>query len=487
MASAGRLAGVLPLLLPACTPPPDPPRLVLLYAPCTVSREFLSPYDDGVDFTPHLDRLAAEAVVFRRHMTEAGQSGVAYASLFSGAQATEHGVFAHPTPIAESVELIAERFARDGWETWFWGGHALASSEYDYSQGVPAEHTFERGLVHDDEAFSALLDRLRDDPSERALVITNFTVTHAPYQRSALEAFGKRFPERLAAVTPLGARLGEYLDVYRRNHIQLANNFAETAERTGLGPEEVAELDLVLGVLYAANVHRLDRMFGEVVGEIERRGLLDQSVIAFTTDHGEITRFDGALFPWTHGWELATEVLEIPWLIRAPPSHAVRGDYTGVSRSTDVLPTLAGLAGLPADSPRPEPDGGSPGAPPGLRGIGLGFTRRQVLRGIDLSGALPGRGPAPDLSAWSHTVVQHDRHRVKNATRWLEFHGGVRVAEPWVSLRRGDLFAKYRRLKGGTLGVPALRPLRGSAPTPRSLRARQPGPHSTGRSAGRLP
>ncbi len=49
-----------------------PPRLVLLYAPCTVNRSFLSPYDEKVGYTPHLSAFAREAVTFRRHQTEAG-------------------------------------------------------------------------------------------------------------------------------------------------------------------------------------------------------------------------------------------------------------------------------------------------------------------------------------------------------------------------------------------------------------------------------
>ena len=34
---------------------PDSPRLVVLYATCTVNRNYLGPYDPDVDFTPHLD------------------------------------------------------------------------------------------------------------------------------------------------------------------------------------------------------------------------------------------------------------------------------------------------------------------------------------------------------------------------------------------------------------------------------------------------
>ena len=104
-------------------------------------------------------------------------------------------------------------------------------------------------------------------------------------------------------------------------------------------------------------------------------------------------------------------------------------------------PQRAGLAGLSIDPARPQPGGDRFGDP-------------HARLGVDLSGALRGREPAPDLSAGSHTVVQHERfrRRVKRATHWLELHGEVGRTEPWVSLRRGDLFAKDRRLEADRWG-----------------------------------
>src|SRR5262245_4915238 len=89
---------------------PIPPRLVVLYAPCTVSRSYLGPYTPGVRYTPHLDRFATEGVVFENDYTEADQSGIAYAALFSGSQADHHGIYRHPQPLADEVRLIFEAF-----------------------------------------------------------------------------------------------------------------------------------------------------------------------------------------------------------------------------------------------------------------------------------------------------------------------------------------------------------------------------------------
>ena len=95
---------------------------MLLYATCTLSKDFLAPYDASVGFTPSLAALAAEGVTFERHQTESGQSGTAFASIFSGTQADRHGVYDHPTWLADDAYLVSEAFAARGWETW-WPTH----------------------------------------------------------------------------------------------------------------------------------------------------------------------------------------------------------------------------------------------------------------------------------------------------------------------------------------------------------------------------
>ena len=158
--------------------PSPPPRLVLLYAPCTVNRSFLAPYDPAVEFTP---TLAAQVVVFERHWSESGQSGIAYASLLAGTQADGHGVWAHPSRIPSSVYLVTEAFADSGYETFSWTAHGLASARYAYAQGVPAENVFDgRRLRASDPGFLAILKRLRRDPDYKAFLFTNFSGLRRP-------------------------------------------------------------------------------------------------------------------------------------------------------------------------------------------------------------------------------------------------------------------------------------------------------------------
>ena len=75
------LTTILLGIVVACAEPgPETPRLVILVATCSVNAAYLSPYNDEVSSTPNLAKFADESIVFNRHFTEAGQSGIAFAS-----------------------------------------------------------------------------------------------------------------------------------------------------------------------------------------------------------------------------------------------------------------------------------------------------------------------------------------------------------------------------------------------------------------------
>lgn len=365
--------------------PRKEPRLVLLYAPCTVSRQFLSPYEPSIRYTPHLAELASEAMVFDSHYTEAGQSGISYASLVSGGQADLHEVFRHPSKIASEPVLITEAFAASGYEPFYWNDHLFASAKLRYARGVPPKNRHvkkvgeESGLLEaDDPAFVSILDRLTRDPNYKAFVLANPVVTHGRYSSEHLERFLEEFPEERGGLTD--AEIRRYRKIYYANYFGLSWNFPGTIEAVELDPSEVETLVQVIELLYSSNVYYLDELFGAVVEAIRKHDLSNETVIAFTTDHGEVMYRETAPFAFAHGLQLAPEVLNVPWIVFAPGVGVPAGRYPGITRSTDVFPTLAGLGNVKLQADRRPP-------------------------GVDLSPALRGRASPPELSAFSHTTV----------------------------------------------------------------------------------
>ncbi len=385
-----------------------------------MSVRHLGPYATDVGYTPHLTAFAAEARVFERHQTEAGASGIAYASLFSAGQAPHHGVYSQPRRLDERLTLLGEVFAAAGYETHAWLAHPMANAGLRYDQGVAPERSHPRPLTGDDPDFAALLARLVSDPGARAVAVTNFTVTHRPYPGLLLDAFCERFPEPCVPRRD-EARFERYRALLRAHGVALSYDFEATARRLGLATDEWASFGRAIELLYRADVFHLDQRFGAVLDALREAALLDQTLVVFTADHGESLR--GAdLFPWSHSYSLSAEVLQVPLLIRGPGVEP--GRHAGVTRSVDVLPTLAGLAGIPYNAPA----GG----------------------GVDLSGAVLGREAAPELLAFSHTAMLPQR-MLRQLPRFRTLARHFPRADPrllWVAVREGDAVVTLERRSG---------------------------------------
>lgn len=395
-----------------------PPRLVLLYATCSLSRAHLGPYSPEVAFTPALSRFAAEALVFDRHQAEAGQSGPAFAAIVTGTGAAQHGILRHPYFLDESLETITEAFAAAGYDVHTWLDHLMASSVLQYGQGVSGDNVHKGLLEADSPGFVAILDRLAKDPSYKAFVLTTFTVTHSPYAAARLDDFCAAYPGECEIRRDAEA-FERDRKIHRENFLQLAINHQGKIAELGLSAADVAHLAQTTELLYKADVFRLDAMFGAVVTQIDGRGLAPRSLIAFTSDHGEILYRDNALLFWTHGFQLAPEELTTALLIRGPGVHP--GRYGPVTRSIDVFPTLAALSGIAVKLPGDE--------------------------GADLSAAVLGAAEPPRQLAYSHSALYPGK--IDDYPFLETLLGKNRHVDLWVAVRDGDRVFKLRRFGDG--------------------------------------
>ena len=431
------------LSLAACGGAPKKPRLVLLYGACTVNRSCIGPYGD-VSYTPNLDAFAAESVVFERHMSESGQSGISFASIFTGSQADRHGIYDHPNRLDDSLYLITEAFRDAGFDPWFFSGHQMASYDLNYGQGVERDHVFQPApprkrekiwsfLQRGNPLTEKLLKRLREDPDYRAFVLCNFTVSHGRYEKQIpaeeYDAFLASHPEVARGLTRRDLDWAWGLYGAHRFDLQWA---PEKARREmGLSDADQDRFERALEWTYRADLAFLDGMFGRTLRLLEEEGLRDESLIAFTADHGETFARPGTLFHWTHGLQLAPEVLEVPWILSVPGGRVRPGRYGPVTRSIDVFPTLAGLCGIDL----------------GGRGV----------EGVDLSGALLGRERQPHLLAFSHTTkigtkMQPDFARWEETSKYFASDDVDRI---WVQVREGDWVLKWRNFGADRWGAQA--------------------------------
>jgi choline-sulfatase len=96
---------------------------------------------------------------------------------------------------------------------------------------------------------------------------------------------------------------------------------------------------------YFACVDFLDDIVGEFLAALDRDGTLEDTIVVYASDHGELAGEHGLW--WKHTWhEAATRV---PWFVQTPAHR--RGDRDAATVETptslaDLFPTLCGLAGV---------------------------------------------------------------------------------------------------------------------------------------------
>jgi arylsulfatase A-like enzyme len=127
---------------------------------------------------------------------------------------------------------------------------------------------------------------------------------------------------------------------------------------------------------YDRQIAQVDSEFGKLIDALDTSGVLEDSYLIATSDHGEMFErgFSG------HGGRLMYEpVLRTPLLIHAP-EQAERKDVSITTSNVDVLPTLLSIAGKDI--------------PPALEG--------QVLAGF--GGAENRERPVFSVAAWQNSA-----------------------------------------------------------------------------------
>jgi len=442
-AAAGAGAGIYTWRRNSSTPPlrstsrnPDHPRLVLFYVPCTVPAWSINPFNPSIGFTPNLARLAEQSAVLTNNSVEVGHSGLSYASLFTGAHADRHGVFTQPEILSAPLPQISQVFADNGYDTFYFDRHSMAKFNMKY--GVGSRHVDDYLLTPRHWLFDRLLDKLSSDKNYRAFVMTTFTVTHAPYAfqptlRQRIRDYGlsdiwniRDLPAERKAANLTWDEVKRFQDRYQNgdpSSLHMQWDFPNYLKKLGYPPDKLKKYLDAIKYLFKLNMARLDTLFGKTVDRIRERGLMEQSVIVFTADHGEIMTRDNAFFHFTHGNQLAPEVLNTPLIIYGPSVGVKPGMHNFVSRSTDVFPTLAGLCG------QAMPQGAAPA-------------------GADLSATLRGAAPAPQLDAFSHETVMTPKTAAPNK----QFATLIKVHPPlgdpasmWAAVRNRDHIVKFAK------------------------------------------
>jgi arylsulfatase A-like enzyme len=114
----------------------------------------------------------------------------------------------------------------------------------------------------------------------------------------------------------------------------------------GLHPAEEVDWDRVRR-LYAGDVHTADALLGALLRRLSERGLLDETVVIVTSDHGENLGDHGLI---DHQFGVFETLLAVPLVVRAPGLLPVGVRHDPVMLS-DLFATALDVAGSDAERP----------------------------------------------------------------------------------------------------------------------------------------
>jgi len=309
------------------------PPHIIVYVVDTLRADHLGTYGYGLPTSPRLDAFAADAVVFERGYAHSGWTRTSVASLLSGLNPMAHGVMEREHPLPAPMITLPAVMADLGFETVGIVTNGILAPAFGFDNGfdtyqyLPEQDPEKQPEVHwlSDEVNTRFFEWLDDRSGESPFfAYLHTTDPHSPY--TPRSPYRERF---------LGDRPSSGL-VWPRY-----------ADRFVAGQDEVTEVELrdELMALYDAEVAFNDEQFGRLLEGLRARDLYDETVIVFTSDHGEEFLDHGQ---YSHGRTLYREMIHVPFIVRLP--GGVQGGLrsSATARHIDLLPTLTELAGAEA-------------------------------------------------------------------------------------------------------------------------------------------
>lgn len=376
------------------TPGGEPRRPnVVVYLVDTLRADHLGCYGYPRPVSPRLDAFAAGSVLFETAVAQSPWTRPSVVSIFTGLTPRAHGVNGQRDALAPDALTLAEVLSAHGYRTAGVVANPNAAGRFGLAQGFDeyellpghrngaprvtawAEERLERWQREDERGGEP-----PDEDSRRPFFLYLHTVEpHSPYQPA--EPFRSRFAAGVPE-GPLGTRW----------HLKRLRSGEEAAT-----PEVVGHLlDL-----YDAEVAANDAAFSAVLDLLDARGLADDTVVVFTSDHGEEFLEHGG---FEHGSTFYSEVIEVPLVVRFPGGEHAGRRVAPPVQHTDLPSTLLSYLGLPA-LPRAE----GRDLVPWLRGTGPSpqeVARAEIHSHLDRHGQV---GSAVTAGPWRYVLEESPR------------------------------------------------------------------------------
>ncbi len=291
--------------------------------------------------TPELDKFAASAVNFNNAVSVCPVCTPYRASLLTGRFPTSTGMFLNDVYLPSEELCMAEIYKEANYNTaylgkWHLDGHGRKDNVmperrqgFDFWKGSECDHNYpkEHYYANNDpdikywEGYStyAISKEAQHYMEENVnkenpfLLFVSIATPHFPHQTAPKE----------------------YMEMYTPDKLTLEANVTDNMQEWAL-----KELQG-----YYAHCTATDKAIGEIIEKAKELGIYDNSIIVFTSDHGEMMGSHGYRPFMKH--QAYAESSEIPFLISYPNMRNNKGKVAEAPITTpDILPSLLSMCNI---------------------------------------------------------------------------------------------------------------------------------------------
>lgn len=376
---------------------------VLLILVDQVLRSSLAAYGGTVCRTPALDTLAASGVIFDHAYTTISLCSPARASLFTGKLPHKHGILYNVThhtygraELAEDEVVLSRLMREAGYACGYFGKWHIGMEKGATAYGFEGTRFPGFGLPSDFVADYDAFLKSHDHPGLESVTVRN--LLGGADIPEAMLPLGRTLPnaargavysgviDLATELTPAGYVAAGTIDFMRAHrdepffavasfwgphHPALPSPEFDGTHARELIPEwgnfaDELEEKPRIQKRYARRLHpkltnapwpiwrriisahydfmaMIDAQIGRILQELETLGLADNTVVVFTSDHGDTLGCHGG--QWDKGPYMYEETYAVPLILRLPDVIAGRAMHAMVS-NMDLFPTILDACGL---------------------------------------------------------------------------------------------------------------------------------------------
>lgn len=333
-------------------PNDNSPLNLLILCPDQLRADYLSCYGHPSIGTQNIDRLAAEGVRFERVYCAAPLCGPSRISFVTSTRFSEHNHRNYGSTIDYAVPNLVRSLKAAGYRTGMFGKNhcfyvnqlseiwdeldSICLGNYDnHPKYIRSFDAFELEAGHEYNITGRLADETinfirRQEPGRPFLAWVNWQDPHPAY--ICPEPYFSMFDRR---TIPLPERYREGGGTNKPKRLRNWQVNCQAAEATD---DDIREAR----ASYMGQIRYVDDAVGRIMKALEESGHIDNTLVVFLADHGELLGDQGAWHKIGIFYECLTR---IPVIMRHP-AGAYRGAFAGLVEEVDLAPTILEALGI---------------------------------------------------------------------------------------------------------------------------------------------